>query len=57
MPDYEIRLFHADGSLAVVHVSHHHSDLVVLSHARRVIGNHARYEVLHCGRRLSRAER
>jgi hypothetical protein len=45
MPDYEIRFFHADGTLSVVHVSHHHSDEEALSHARGLIGDHARYEV------------
>jgi hypothetical protein len=53
MPDYEIRLFHADGSLAVVHVSSHQSDEEALSHARGLVGDHARFEVLHGGRRLS----
>ncbi|HWD26189.1 MAG TPA: hypothetical protein VG387_03425 [Rhizomicrobium sp.] len=48
MADYEIRLFHADGSLAVVHVSVHESDEEAHSHARRVKSDHARYE-LHRG--------
>ena len=45
MPDYEIRFFHADGSLAVVHVSHHHSDEEAHSHARRLKSDHVRYEL------------
>jgi hypothetical protein len=49
MPDYEIRLFHADGSLVVVHVSHHTSDEEAHSHARRLKGDHVRYEVLRDG--------
>ena len=51
MPDYEIRLFHADGSLAVVHVSHHQSDEEAMSHSRRLVGDHARVE-LHQGGRV-----
>ena len=49
MPDYEIRLFHADGSLAVVHVSHHESDEEAHSQARRVKSDHARYELHRAG--------
>ena len=49
MPDYEIRLFHADGTLAVVHVSHHPSDDEAHSHARRVKSDHARYELRRDG--------
>ncbi len=45
MPDYEIRLFHADGALAVVHVSHCHSDEEALSQARRLNREHARFEI------------
>ena len=45
MPDYEIRLFHADGSLAVVHVSSHDNETEAAAHARHLIGDHARYEV------------
>jgi hypothetical protein len=52
MPDYEIRLFNADGTLAVVHVSHHESDEEARSHARKLTGEHARYEVHRGGLRL-----
>jgi hypothetical protein len=45
MPDYEIRLFHADGSLAVVHVSSHASEEEAAKHARLLVRDHARYEV------------
>ncbi len=45
MPDYEIRLFQSDGSLAVVHMSHHPSDEEALAYARGLIGDHARFEV------------
>jgi hypothetical protein len=57
MPDYEIRFFHADGALAVVHMSHHHSDEEALSHARRLIGDHARYEIRCGSRELATARR
>lgn len=49
MPDYEIRLFHADGTLAVVHISSHVSDEEALSHARRLKGDYARYELQRGG--------
>src|SRR6185312_8226498 len=45
MPDYEIRLFHADGSLAVVHVSSHETQDEAAAHARLLVRDHARYEV------------
>jgi len=52
MPDYEIRLYHADGSLAVVHVSYHESDEEAHSHARRLKEDHARYEMHRNGAML-----
>ncbi|MBS0470743.1 MAG: hypothetical protein JSR60_06700 [Proteobacteria bacterium] len=52
MPDYEIRLFHADGSLALVHVSHHENDEEAHSHARRLLSDLARYELHRGGRKL-----
>jgi hypothetical protein len=52
MPDYEIRFFHVDGSLAVVHVSHHESDDEAHSHARRLQDDHARYELHRDGTML-----
>ncbi len=45
MPDYEIRLFHADGSLAVVHVSSHDNEDEAATHARMLVRDHARFEV------------
>lgn len=45
MPDYEIRLFHADGSLALVHVSSHETEQEAATHARILVRDHARYEV------------
>ncbi len=54
MPDYEIRLFKADGSLAVVHVTHHQSDEEALSHARRLKGEHAHVQVHRDGAVIKR---
>jgi hypothetical protein len=45
MPDYEIRFFHADGALAVVHMSTHDTDDEAHAHARRIMTDHARYEL------------
>lgn len=45
MPDYEIRYFHADGRLAMVHVSSHDSEKEAVEHARRNQKDHARFEV------------
>jgi hypothetical protein len=55
MPDYEIRLFQSDGSLAVVHVSHHPSDEEAVEHARGLIGDHARFEVRNGNRTVGAA--
>lgn len=49
MPDYEIRLFHADGSLALVHMSHHDSDEAAHDHARRVVSDLSHYEIRRAG--------
>ena len=49
MPDYEIRLFHADGTLAIVHVSTHTSDEEAFSQARRLKGDYARFELQRGG--------
>jgi len=49
MPDYEIRLFNADGTLAIVHVSHYASDEDALQHAQRLDGDHARFEIRRVG--------
>jgi hypothetical protein len=46
MPDYEIRLFHADGTLSMVHMSHHETDDEAHNHARQLRGDHARHELL-----------
>jgi hypothetical protein len=49
MPDYEIRLFHADGTLALVHVSHHDSDDDAVAHAKGLKGDYSRVEVRRGG--------
>ncbi len=49
MPDYEIRLFHSDGSLALVHVSHHETDAQAHAHAQRILNDLSRYEVRRAG--------
>ena len=56
MPDYEIRLFHADGTLAMVQMSHHDSEEEAHSHARRQKKDFARYE-LHRGADVIRERR
>ncbi|HEX3674900.1 MAG TPA: hypothetical protein VHU87_11555 [Rhizomicrobium sp.] len=45
MPDYEIRYFHADGSLAIVHISAHASHEDARAHAKSNLGDHAHFEV------------
>jgi hypothetical protein len=45
MPDFEIRLFYSDGSLALVHVSHHLTEQQADAHARRIVNDLARYEI------------
>jgi hypothetical protein len=45
MPDFEIRYFHADGKLALVHVTAHASLEEAHAHARTHIGDHARFEL------------
>ncbi|MEI9995498.1 MAG: hypothetical protein WDM91_12955 [Rhizomicrobium sp.] len=57
MPDYEIRFFHDDGTLAVVHVSYHESDEEAHNHARRMKSDHARYELHRAGERLLERQR
>lgn len=57
IPDYEIRLFHADGSLAVVHVSSHDNEDDAASHARILLGDHARFEVRKGGRVVAQDRR
>ena len=49
MPDYEIRLFHADGSLALVHMSHQEDEAQAHDYAKRLLSDLARYEVRPAG--------
>ena len=57
MPDYEIRLFHADGSLDVVHVSIHDGDDEAVQRARQLADGHARFEVRSGGRMVMQERR
>lgn len=57
MPDYEIRLFNADGSLAVVHVSHHQTEAEALRRARQLASDHARFEVRSSGKVVAHERR
>jgi hypothetical protein len=45
VPDFEIRLYYSDGSLALVHVSHHLTEQQADAHARRIVNDLARYEI------------
>jgi hypothetical protein len=45
MPDYEVRYFHADGTLAIVHMVSHASEDDAHEHARRNQKDHARFEL------------
>ena len=50
MPDYEIRLYHADGSLALVHMSHQETDDEAHDYAKRLLTDVSRYELRRCGK-------
>jgi hypothetical protein len=45
MPDFEIRLFYSDGTLALVLVSHHQTEQQADAYARRLVTNLTRYEI------------
>ena len=45
MPDFEIRLYYSDGSLALVLVSPHLTEQQADAHARRLVTDLARYEI------------
>jgi hypothetical protein len=45
VPDFEIRYFNADGSLALVHVTSHASHAEAVEHAARHQHPHDRFEV------------
>lgn len=52
MPDYEIRLYHADGSLALVHMSHQESDEQAHDYAKRLLSDLSRYEIRRGGAKI-----
>lgn len=45
MPDFEIRYFHTDGTLAVIRMTTHGTREEAEAHARRHQQGHARFEV------------
>ena len=45
MPDFEIRYFNADGTLAVIHMTTHGSREEAEAHALHHLQSHARFEV------------
>jgi hypothetical protein len=45
MPDYEIRYYRNDGTLAVVHVTAQPSERHAHEYARRNLGEHAHFEL------------
>jgi hypothetical protein len=45
LPDFEIRYFHADGTLAIVHITACESQDDAEQHARLHLGDNARFEV------------
>ncbi len=53
MPDYEIRLFHHDGTMALVHVCHHESDDAARAHATRLLSGLSRFEIRRDGEPIS----
>jgi hypothetical protein len=50
MPDFEIRYFRTDGTLALVHVTSHETMEEAVLHARRNQKDHARFEVQRAGK-------
>jgi hypothetical protein len=51
MPDFEIRYFHADGTLAVIRVTSHDTREEAEAHARLHRQHHANFEVHEINRR------
>jgi hypothetical protein len=49
MPDFEIRFFHADGSLAIVHVTSLSTAAAAEGHAKQHQQDYARFEVQEMG--------
>jgi hypothetical protein len=46
MPDFEIRYYHADGKLALVHMCSHNTLAEAREFAEQNIGEHARFELI-----------
>jgi hypothetical protein len=53
MTDYEIRYFHADGSLGLIRMTYQLSDEDAASHARAEQGDYARFEIRRGNRSLA----
>jgi len=51
VPDYEIRYFHDDGSLALIHVTAHETRAEAENLAELNLHPHARFEVIEVGAR------
>jgi hypothetical protein len=54
MPDYEIRYYRADGSLALVQITVQQSERHAREYAQRNQQNHARFELRMNGRQTQR---
>jgi hypothetical protein len=53
MTDYEIRYFHADGSLGLIRMTYQLTDEDAAEHARAQQGDFARYEIRRGNRMLA----
>ena len=53
MPDYEIRFYHADGKLALVHMSSHESEDDARQHAQILLNEYAHFEIRDAGGRAA----
>jgi hypothetical protein len=49
VPDFEIRYFHIDGTLGLVHITSHKTRAEAEAHALRNQGEYARFEVQQIG--------
>ncbi len=54
MPDYEIRYYRADGSLALVHITIQPSERHAREYAQRNLSDHTRFELRMNGPRTQR---
>ncbi|MBS0273892.1 MAG: hypothetical protein JSR55_05710 [Proteobacteria bacterium] len=46
MPDFEIRYYHADGKLALVHICAYRTEAEAEEFAQNNMGDHARFEIV-----------